>query len=182
MDKYYYAARTCAQCGDSNPKASQNWLKIVEIQLRLLGIPEALKVDVMVPFLEDKPKDGGKHSYQPWQLLEQSLGSSLETLFLSNLPSRGPTAEAYWVWESLANSIHVRSGAHFPVQCPRNMCPDNYGKWSFEIAHNRIQSALAVYQPTNFADLIGCSHPSRNWYRLKRMRIQEQAPFNGKSS
>ncbi|XP_075486412.1 uncharacterized protein LOC142526022 [Primulina tabacum] len=39
--------------GDVDPESSQNWLKS-ETQLRLLEIPEALKVEVIVPFLEDK--------------------------------------------------------------------------------------------------------------------------------
>lgn len=40
--------------GDADPEAEQNWIKNVEMQLWLLEVPEALKVDVVVPFLEDK--------------------------------------------------------------------------------------------------------------------------------
>ncbi|XP_073064111.1 uncharacterized protein [Primulina eburnea] len=40
--------------GDADPEVGQSWLKSVETQLRLLEVPEALKVDVIVPFLEDR--------------------------------------------------------------------------------------------------------------------------------
>ncbi|XP_075483800.1 uncharacterized protein LOC142523953 [Primulina tabacum] len=40
--------------GTADPKVGQSWLKSVETQLRLLEVPEELKVDVIVPFLEDK--------------------------------------------------------------------------------------------------------------------------------
>ncbi|XP_075479269.1 uncharacterized protein LOC142520154 [Primulina tabacum] len=40
--------------GAAGPEVSQSWLKSVETRLRLLEVLEALKADVIVPFLEDK--------------------------------------------------------------------------------------------------------------------------------
>ncbi|XP_075497334.1 uncharacterized protein LOC142534381 [Primulina tabacum] len=55
--KFHYESLRKNRCpifrGDTDPEVGQNWLKSVETQLRLLEVPEALKVEVIVPFLED---------------------------------------------------------------------------------------------------------------------------------
>ncbi|XP_075486326.1 uncharacterized protein LOC142525929 [Primulina tabacum] len=56
--KFHYESLRKNRCpifrGDADPEVGQNWLKSVETQLRLLEVPEALKVEVIVPFLEDR--------------------------------------------------------------------------------------------------------------------------------
>ncbi|XP_073033906.1 uncharacterized protein [Primulina eburnea] len=56
--KFHYESLRKNRCpifrGDADPEVGQSWLKSVETQLRLLEGPEALKVDVIVPFLEDR--------------------------------------------------------------------------------------------------------------------------------
>ncbi|XP_075486269.1 uncharacterized protein LOC142525869 [Primulina tabacum] len=56
--KFHYESLRKNRCptfsGAADPEVSQSWLKSVETQLRLLEVPDALKVDVIVPFLEDK--------------------------------------------------------------------------------------------------------------------------------
>lgn len=56
--KYHYEFLRKNRCpvfeGDADPEAGQSWIMNVETQLRLLEVPEALKADVVVVFLEDK--------------------------------------------------------------------------------------------------------------------------------
>ncbi|XP_073281756.1 uncharacterized protein [Primulina huaijiensis] len=56
--KFHYESLHKNRCptfsGAADPEVSQSWLKSVETQHRLLEVPEALKVHVTVPFLEDK--------------------------------------------------------------------------------------------------------------------------------
>ncbi|XP_075515581.1 uncharacterized protein LOC142550227 [Primulina tabacum] len=56
--KFHYESLRKNRCltfrGDADPEVGQSWLKSVETQLRLLEVPEAFKVDVIVPFLEDR--------------------------------------------------------------------------------------------------------------------------------
>ncbi|XP_073045670.1 uncharacterized protein [Primulina eburnea] len=56
--KFHYESLRKNKCptfsGAVVPEVSQSWLKSVETQLRLLEVPVALKVDVIVPFLEDR--------------------------------------------------------------------------------------------------------------------------------
>ncbi|XP_075515917.1 uncharacterized protein LOC142550728 [Primulina tabacum] len=57
--KFHYESLRKSRCPtfrwDADPEVGQSWLKSVETQLRLLEVPETLKVDVIVPFLEDRP-------------------------------------------------------------------------------------------------------------------------------
>ncbi|XP_073064039.1 uncharacterized protein [Primulina eburnea] len=56
--KFHYESLHKNRCptfqGDADPELGQNWLKNVETQMLLLEIPNALRVDVIVPFLEGK--------------------------------------------------------------------------------------------------------------------------------
>ncbi|XP_073038307.1 uncharacterized protein [Primulina eburnea] len=150
--------------GAADPEVSQNWLKSVETQLRLLEVPDALKVDVVVPFLEDKAakwweaslashdRCGANHmAYLPRNISETVLPAEVRLQKLSEFENLSQAPDMSVVeYTSQFNAL----GSYAPAIMADEVLKLHRFKKGL---NSRIQSALAVYQPTNFSDLMGAA-------------------------
>ncbi|XP_073152828.1 uncharacterized protein [Henckelia pumila] len=150
--------------GDADPEVEPNWMKKMEDQLRLLEIPESLKVEVTIPFLEDKARKWWE-AVSPamlavgaitWQqfctaFLKQYFPTEVKMQKLNNFENLMQTPDMTVVeYTSKFNEL----GSYAPTI----MGDDDLKFHRFKKGLNsRIQSALAVYQPANFADLMGAA-------------------------
>ncbi|XP_073278743.1 uncharacterized protein [Primulina huaijiensis] len=130
--KYHYESlrKNRAQTfkGDPDPEVAQNWIKNIETQLRLLEIPNEFKVDVVTPCLEEK-------AAKWWETVSPAM-----------------TADGPITWKQF------REFNSLGTYAPTIMADDTLKMHRFKRGlSSRIQSALAVYQPTSFADLISAA-------------------------
>ncbi|XP_075515559.1 uncharacterized protein LOC142550206 [Primulina tabacum] len=148
--------------GGANPKIRQSRLKSVVTQLRLLEVPEALKVDVIVPFLEDKAGKWWK-AISPamiaagpitWQhfreaFLKQYYPAEVRLQKLSEFENFSQAPDMSVVeYTSQFNAL----GSYAPAIMADEVLKLHRFKKGL---NSTIQSALAVYQPANFSDLMG---------------------------
>ncbi|XP_075489577.1 uncharacterized protein LOC142528414 [Primulina tabacum] len=150
------------QGGDADPEVGQNWLKSVETQLKLLEIPEALKVDVIVPFLEDRAAKwweavspamiaAGPITWRNFRetFLKQYYPAEVRLQKLSDFENLTQAPDMSVVeYTSQFNAL----GSYAPAIMADEVLKLHRFKRGL---NSRIQSALAVYQPANFADLMG---------------------------
>ncbi|XP_075486444.1 uncharacterized protein LOC142526055 [Primulina tabacum] len=191
--KYHYESLRKNRCpvfkGDANPKSSQNWLKSVETQLRLLEIPEALKVEVIVPFLEDKaskwwetvspaPTTVGAITWQQFKdvFLKQYFPAEVRLQKLREFENFSQTPELSVVYyTSRFNDL----GTYAPtIMADEVLKMHKYKKG----LSSRIQSSLAVYQPTSFADLMGAAIRAETDIKRREDENKNKRPLTGQSS
>ncbi|XP_073035166.1 uncharacterized protein [Primulina eburnea] len=166
--KFHYESLRKNRCptfsGAADPEVSQSWLKSVENQLRLLEVPDALKVDVIVPFLEDK-------AAKWWEAVSPAMtaaGSITWRIFRETFLKQYYPAEVRLQklseFENFSQSPDM-SVVEYTSQfnalgsyAPAIMADEVMKLHRFKKGLNsRIQSALAVYQPANFSDLMGAA-------------------------
>ncbi|XP_073138846.1 uncharacterized protein [Henckelia pumila] len=122
--------------GDADPEVGRNWMKKMENQLRLLEVPEALKVEVTIPFLEDKARKW-------WEAVSPAMLVA------------GPVT---WQQFNMTVVEYTSKFNELGSYAPTIMEDDELKLHRFKKGlSSRIQSALAVYQPANFADLMGAA-------------------------
>ncbi|XP_073031162.1 uncharacterized protein [Primulina eburnea] len=164
--KFHYESLRKNRCptfsGAADPEVSQSWLKSVETQLRLLEVPDALKVDVIVPFLEDRAAEVRLQKLSEFENFSQAPDMSVVE-YTSQFNALGSYAPKIMAEEVL--KLHCfKKGLN-----------------------SRIQSALAVYQPANFSDLMGASiraetdvqHREKEFKNKRRM--SSQSPHNSQT-
>ncbi|XP_073030793.1 uncharacterized protein [Primulina eburnea] len=151
---------------DSNPdpEVGQGWLKNIETQLQLLEVPNELKVTVVTPFLEEKAAkwwetisanmtEVGAITWKRFReaFLKQYYPAELRLKLLSEFENFTQTPDMSVVeYISKFNSLGTYA--------PAIMADDILKMHRFKRGLNsRIQSALAVYQPTGFDDLMGAA-------------------------
>ncbi|XP_073153829.1 uncharacterized protein [Henckelia pumila] len=181
--------------GDADPEVGRNWMKKMEDQLRLLEVPEALKVEVTIPFLEDKARKWWE-AVSPamlavgaitWQqfctaFLKQYFPAEVKMQKLSDFDNLTQTPDMI-VKDYTSKFNELRSYA------PTIMGDDDLKLHRFKKGLNsHIQSTLAVYQPANFADLMGAAIRAESdikrrdgEFKNKRPPIN-QSPQNGQNS
>ncbi|XP_075473982.1 uncharacterized protein LOC142505042 [Primulina tabacum] len=150
--------------GAADPEVSQSWLKSVETQLRLLEVPDALKVDVIVPFLEDK-------AAKWWEAVSPAMTAAgpitwriFRETFLKQYYPTEVRLQKPSEFENLGQAPDM-SVVEYTSQfnalgsyAPAIMADEVLKLHRFKKGLNsRIQSALAVYQPANFSDLMGAA-------------------------
>ncbi|XP_073275399.1 uncharacterized protein [Primulina huaijiensis] len=147
--------------GDADPEVGQSWLKSIETQFRLLEVLEALKVDVIVPFLEDK-------ATKWWEAVSPSLTAigpvtwqNFRETFLKQYYPAEVRLQKLSEFENLTQApdmtvVEYTSQFNAPGSyAPKIMVDEVLKLHSFKKGLNsQIQSDLAVYQPANFADLM----------------------------
>ncbi|XP_075478896.1 uncharacterized protein LOC142519752 [Primulina tabacum] len=152
--KYHYESlrKNCCPVfkGDADPESKQNWLKSVETQLRLLEIPEALKVE-----------------YFPAEVRLQKL---------SEFENFSQTPDVSVVdYTSRFNDL----GTYAPkIMADEVLKMHRYKK----VLSSRIQSSLAVYQPTSFADLMGAAVRAETDIKRRENENKNKRPLTGQSS
>ncbi|XP_075515829.1 uncharacterized protein LOC142550636 [Primulina tabacum] len=187
--KFHYESLRKNRCptfqGDADPELGQNWLKSVETQMRLLEIPDALKVDVIVPFLEGKASKWweavspamltvGPITWQRFQdaFLKQYFPAEVRLQKLSEFENLTQTPDMSVVeYTSQFNSL----GSYAPTI----MADETLKLHRFKKGLNsRIQSALAVYQPANFSDLMDAAIRAETDIQRREKEIRNKRPMN----
>ncbi|XP_075492389.1 uncharacterized protein LOC142530440 [Primulina tabacum] len=191
--KFHYESLRKNRCptfqGDADPELGQNWLKNVETQMQLLEIPDALKVDVIVHFLEDKASKwweavspamltAGPITWQRFRdaFLKQYFPAKVRLQKLSEFENLTQTPDMSVVeYTSQFNSL----GSYAPTI----MADEALKLHRFKKGLNsRIQSALAVYQPANFSDLMGAAIRAETDIQRRVKEIRNKRPMNNQSS
>ncbi|XP_073130858.1 uncharacterized protein [Henckelia pumila] len=166
--KYHYESlrKNRAQTfkGDPDPEVGQYWLKNIETQLRLLEIPDEFKVDVVTPFLEEKAAKWWEVVSPPmivtgpitWRqfkdvFLKQYYPAEVRLQKLSEFENFTQTQDMSVVeYTSKFNSL----GTYAPTIMADDVLKMHRFKRGLS---SRIQTALAVYHATSFADLMGAA-------------------------
>ncbi|XP_073313522.1 uncharacterized protein [Primulina huaijiensis] len=191
--KYHYESLRKNRCpvfkGDADPESSQNWLKNVETQLRLLEIPEALKVEVIIPFLEDKASkwwetvsptltNAGAITWQQFRdvFLKHFFPAEVRLQKLSEFENFSQTPDMSVVdYTSRFNDL----GTYAPtIMADEVLKMYRYKKG----LSSRIQSSLAVYQPTSFAHLMGAAIRAETDIKRREDENKNKRPLTGQSS
>ncbi|XP_073030785.1 uncharacterized protein [Primulina eburnea] len=166
--KFHYESLRKNRCptfsGAADPEVSQNWLKSVETQLRLLEVPDALKVDVVVPFLEDKAAKWWEAASPAMTAAGPITWRIFRETFLKQYYPAEVRLQKLSEFENLSQAPDM-SVVEYTSQfnalgsyAPAIMADEVLKLHRFKKGLNsRIQSALAVYQPTNFSDLMGAA-------------------------
>ncbi|XP_075483853.1 uncharacterized protein LOC142524010 [Primulina tabacum] len=191
--RFHYESLRKNRCptfsGAADPEVSQSWLKSVETQLRLLEVPEALKVDVTVPFLEDK---AGKwwEAISPamtaarpmtWQrfreaFLKQYYPAKVRLQKVSEFENFTQTPDMSVVeYTSQFNALGYYASA---IMADEVLKLHRFKKG----LNSRIQSALAVYQPANFSDLMGAAIRAETDIQSREKENKNKRPMNSQSS
>ncbi|XP_073307193.1 uncharacterized protein [Primulina huaijiensis] len=191
--KFHYESLRKNRCltfsGAADPEVSQSWLKSVETQLRLLEVPEALKVDVTVPFLEDKAGKwweaispamtaAGPITWQRFReaFLKQYYPAEVRLQKLSEFENFTQTPDMSVVeYTSQFNAI----GSYAPAIMTDEVLKLHRFKKGL---NSRIQSALAVYQPANFSDLMGAAIRAETDIQRREKENKNKRPMNSQSS
>ncbi|XP_075478971.1 uncharacterized protein LOC142519836 [Primulina tabacum] len=191
--KFHYESLRKNRCpifrGDADPEVGQSWLKSVETQLRLLEVPEALKVDVIVPFLEDR-------AAKWWEAVSPAMTATgpitwqnFRETFLKQYYPAEVRLQKLSEFENLTQAPDM-SVVEYTSQfnalgsyAPAIMADEVLKLHRFKKGLNsRIQSALAVYQPANFADLMGAAIRAETDIRRRAGENKNKRPHISQSS
>ncbi|XP_073133390.1 uncharacterized protein [Henckelia pumila] len=161
----------------------------MESQLRLLEIPEGVKVDVVTPFLEDKARKWweaispamvamGPVTWQQFRdaFLKQYFSAKIKLQKLSEFENFVQTPEmSVMEYTSKFNSL----GTYVPTV----MDDDTLKMHRFKKELNsRIQSALVVFQATSFVDLMGAAIKSETDIKRREDENKNKRPLSGPSN
>ncbi|XP_075499910.1 uncharacterized protein LOC142538481 [Primulina tabacum] len=191
--KFHYESLRKNRCptfsGAADPEVSQSWLKGVETQHRILEVPEALKVDVTVPFLEDKAGKwweaispamtaAGPMTWQRFReaFLKQYYPAEVRLQKLSEFENFTQTPDMSVVeYTSQFNAL----GSYAPAIMADEVLKLHRFK---KCLNSIIQSDLAVYQPANFSDLMGAAIRAEADIQRREKEIRNKRPMNDQSS
>ncbi|XP_075521407.1 uncharacterized protein LOC142554628 [Primulina tabacum] len=147
-----------------DPEVSHNWLKNVESQLHLLEVLEGLKVEVVTPFLEERARKWwetvspllAKAKQITWQtfrreFLKQYYPAEFRLQKLIQFENFKQTPDmTVMEYTSRFNDL----GTYIPtIMSDETLKMHRFKK----VLNSRIQSALAVFRPNNFADFMGAT-------------------------
>ncbi|XP_073153550.1 uncharacterized protein [Henckelia pumila] len=191
--KYHYESlsKNRAQTfkGDPDPEVGQNWLKHIETQLRLLEIPDEFKVDVVTPFLEEKAAKWWEAVSPPmtaagpitWRqfkdvFLKQYYPAEVRLQKLSEFKNFTQTQDmTVFEYTSKFNSL----GTYAPTIMADDVLKMHRFKRGLS---SRIQTALAVYHATSFADLMGAAIRAETDIKRRDDKNTNKRPLVGQSS
>ncbi|XP_075515619.1 uncharacterized protein LOC142550273 [Primulina tabacum] len=191
--KFHYESLRKNMCptfrGDADPEVGQSWLKSVETQLRLLEVPDALKVDVILPFLKDRASKW-------WEAVSPAMTTAgpitwriFRETFLKQYYPAEVRLQKLSEFENLTQAPDI-SVVEYTSQfnalgsyAPAIMGDEVLKLHRFKKGLNsRIQSALAVYQPANFSDLMGATIRAETDIRQREGENKNKRPHIGQSS
>ncbi|XP_073014570.1 uncharacterized protein [Primulina eburnea] len=191
--KFHYESLRKNRCptfeGDADPEVGQSWLKNVETQLRLLEVPEALKVDVVVPFLESR-------AAKWWEAVSPAMiatgpvtWQNFRETFLRQYYPAEVRLQKLSEFENLTQAPDM-SVVEYTSQfnalgsyAPAIMADEVLKLHRFKRGLNsRIQSALAVYQAANFADLMGAAIRAEKDIRRREGEFKNKRPLASQSA
>ncbi|XP_075481158.1 uncharacterized protein LOC142521869 [Primulina tabacum] len=191
--KYHYESlrRNQVPNFDGNPdsKVSHNWLKNLETQLHLLKIHEELKVEVVTPFL-------GKRARKGWETISSSLAEVDQIswqIFRNEFSKQYYPAEfrlqklsEFESFKQISDMTMMEYTSRFNdlgTCVPTIMLDETLKMHHFRKGLNsRIQSALAVFKPKNYADLLGAAMSAETDIRRQEEENKNKRPFIGQSA
>ncbi|XP_073153756.1 uncharacterized protein [Henckelia pumila] len=161
----------------------------IETQLRLLEIPDEFKVDVVTPFLEEKAAKWWEAISPPmiaagpitWQqfkdtFLKQYYPAEVKLQKLSEFENFTQTQDMSVVeYTSKFNSL----GTYVPTIMADDILKMHHFKRGLS---SRIQTALAVYHATSFADLMGAAIRAETDIKRREDENTNKRPLVGQSS
>ncbi|XP_073294486.1 uncharacterized protein [Primulina huaijiensis] len=147
-----------------DPEVSHNWFKNVESQLHLLEVPEELRVEVVTPFLEDRARKWWETVSPSLAEVEEITWQSFKREFLKQFyPAefRLQKLNEFENFKQTPDMTVMEYTSRFNdmgTYVPTIMSDETLKMYRFKKGLNsRIQSALTVFKPNNFADLMGAA-------------------------
>ncbi|XP_073041882.1 uncharacterized protein [Primulina eburnea] len=142
-----------------NPEVGDNWLKNVESQLHLLEVPEELRVEVVTPFLEDRARKW-------WETVSPALA---EVEDITWQIFKREFLKQYYPTEFRLQKLNEFENLR---QTP-DMTMHRFKRG----LNRRIQSALAVFKPDNFADLMGAEMSAETDIKRREDENRNKGPL-----
>ncbi|XP_073046258.1 uncharacterized protein [Primulina eburnea] len=191
--KYHYESlrrnRVPTFDGNPDPEVSHNWLKNVETQLHLLEIPEELKVEVVTPFLEDRARKWWETVSLPLAEVEDITWPIFKREFLKQYYPAEFRLQKLNEFENFRQSPDMMVMEYtskfndLGTYVPTIMSDETLKMHRFKKGLNsRIQSALAVYKPSSFADLMGAAMSAETDIKRREEENKNKRPMNNQST
>ncbi|XP_073030708.1 uncharacterized protein [Primulina eburnea] len=191
--KYHYESlrrnRVPTFDGNPDPEVSHNWLKNVETQLHLLEIPEELKVEVVTPFLEDRARKWWETVSLPLAEVEDITWPIFKREFLKQYYPAEFRLQKLNEFENFRQSPDMTVMEYtskfndLGTYVPTIMSDETLKMHRFKKGlHSRIQSALAVYKPSSFADLMGAAMSAETDIKRREEENKNKRPLNNQST
>ncbi|XP_075473995.1 uncharacterized protein LOC142505057 [Primulina tabacum] len=175
--------------GNLDPEVSHNWLKNVETQLHLLEIPEELKVEVVTPFLEYWARKWWETVSPSLTEIEQITWQIFRREFLKQYyPTefRLHKLSEFEGCKQTSNMTVIEYTSKFNnlgTYVPTIMSDDTLKIHRFKKGLNsRIKSALAMFKPNNFADLMGAIMSAETNIKRREEESKNKRPFISQSA
>ncbi|XP_075497112.1 uncharacterized protein LOC142534091 [Primulina tabacum] len=164
--KYHYESlrrnRVPTFDGNPDPEVSHNWLINVESQLHLLEVPEELRVEVVTPFLEDRARKWWETVSPSLAKVEEITWKNFKREFLKQYYPAEFRLQKLSEFENFKQTPDMTVMEYtsrfndLGTYVPTIMSDETLKMHRFKKGLNsRIQSALAVFKPNSFADLMG---------------------------
>ncbi|XP_075515776.1 uncharacterized protein LOC142550587 [Primulina tabacum] len=166
--KYHYESlrrnRVPTFHGNPHPEVSHNWLKNVESQLHLLEVPEELRIEVVTPFLEDRARKWWETMSPSLAEVEDITWQIFKREFLKQYYPAEFRLQKLNEFETFRQTLDMTVLEYtsrfndLGTYVPTIMSDETLKMHRFKRGLNsRIQSALAVFIPNNFTDLMGAA-------------------------
>ncbi|XP_075497506.1 uncharacterized protein LOC142534522 [Primulina tabacum] len=175
--------------GNPDPDVSHNWLKNVETQLHLLVVPEELRVEVVIPFSEDRARKWWETVSPPLAEVEQITWQSFRGEFLKQYyPAefRLQKLSEFENFKQTPNMTVMEYTSRFNdmgTYVPTIMSDETLKMHRFKKGLNsRIRSALAVFKPNNFADLMGAAMSAETDIKCREEENNNKRPMASQSA
>ncbi|XP_075479335.1 uncharacterized protein LOC142520220 [Primulina tabacum] len=190
--KYHYESMRKNRCptfsGAADPEVSQSWLKSLETQLQLLEVPEVLKVDVIVPFLEDRAAKWWKAITPAMTAAGPITWQQFRDAFLKQYYPAEVRLQKQSEFENFSQAPDMSVDEYtsqfnaLGFYAPAIMADEVLKLHRFKKGLNsRIQSTLAVYQPANFLDLMGAAIRAETYIQRKEKEFKNKRPMSSQS-
>ncbi|XP_073298523.1 uncharacterized protein [Primulina huaijiensis] len=175
--------------GNPDPEVSHNWLKNVEAQLHLLEVPEELRVEVVTLFLEDRARKWWETVLPSLAEVEQITWQTFRREFLKQyyLVEFGlKKLSEFKNFKQISDMTVMEYTLRFNdlgIYVPTIMFDETLKMHQFKKRlNNRIKSALAVFRPSNFADLMGAAMSAETDIKLREEENKNKRPLTSQSA
>ncbi|XP_073033805.1 uncharacterized protein [Primulina eburnea] len=191
--KYHYESlrrnRVPTFDGNPDPEVSHNWLKNVETQLHLLEVPEELRVEVVTPFLEDRARKWWETVSLPLAEVEDITWQIFKREYLKQYYPAEFRLQKLNEFENFRQSPDMTVMEYtskfndLGTYVPTIMSDETLKMHRFKKGLNsRIQSALAVYKPSSFADLMDAAMSAETDIKRREEENKNKRPMNNQST
>ncbi|XP_075489572.1 uncharacterized protein LOC142528410 [Primulina tabacum] len=170
--------------GNPDPEVSHNWLKNVESQLHLLEVPEELRVEVVTPFLEDRARKWWETVSPSLAEVEEITWQNFKRDFLKQYYPAEFRLQKLREFENFKQTPDMTVmeytsrfndlGTYVQTIMSDEMLKMHRFKKGL---NSRIQSALAVFNPNSFADLMGAAMSAETDIKRREEENKNKRPM-----